>query len=486
MEGVVASVPNLDLATGFAVRSSRGLAILGTFVLAIGIGLIATMAGRAPDGWALTVAYPILAVLSLEGVSLWVAAFVTRRREQREVALKALHPNAPWMWSESWATGLIRSGRRRGLWADGILHLSVVPPACAFALRTDLQTSDWQGWGMVVAAGAISVIALGWVVQESIRYWRFGFSTFELETLPAVIGEQLRGYLTVPFALPAAAEFHVNLTCYSLGSREGGALWNAEQKVAASAAQARSRGVAIPVAFQIPASCEATNDGAMRVVWRLHATSGRRLFGYLEFFEVPVFRTAASAMRRSVSVAEKPRAAAAESARASCVSSRRTDQGGLDISIVAQRNALARSAGGKIAGGATIAVFTGVFLDTLLRMIWSDKVGWIWGALLGIVGLGIYLAVHRVRARARTTVTIDGESLRIAYRRLGRMVQQQVPRSAITGARVRTAKLDGKKQCYDVELVGEEAPLQDIGVMLDEEDANRVVAEMRGALGLQG
>src|SRR5262249_54244054 len=74
-------------------------------------------------------------------------------------------------------------------------------------------------------------------------------------------------------------------------------LWQTEQHVSAGVTGVDSTGRTIPVEFALPANAYVTDqdDSSDQVVWVLHAEAKLPGIDYSDDFEVPVFRTAASA-----------------------------------------------------------------------------------------------------------------------------------------------------------------------------------------------
>ncbi len=156
--------------------------------------------------------------LTVGGSVLFYLAFFKGPAEQAlRAAIRRRHPNQPWMERREWA-------------ARRIVHSNVVPALLmwfwvigwcgAFAL---IGTVNYDkivdalavSWAHRIAA-AIFVLAtfvgLTFAVQTTLSWWRFGRSVLRLDTLPAFMGDRLRG--RVQARLPSVpAPVQLTLTC---------------------------------------------------------------------------------------------------------------------------------------------------------------------------------------------------------------------------------------------------------------------------------
>ncbi len=160
---------------------------------------------------------------------------------------------------------------------------------------------------------AVGVGLLVWAVRATIRRRRYGTSVLELGTLPAVVGHALEGTLRTPAGLRPPEGFRVVLSCIRRVTSGSGRnrstseriLWQEERRATAS-------GVGVPVAFAIPTDATPSDPGRSddRTLWRLEVSAEVPGVDYAAGFEVPVFRTAESALPRT----ETEQAVAARSA----------------------------------------------------------------------------------------------------------------------------------------------------------------------------
>jgi hypothetical protein len=260
-----------------------------------------------------------LAVVALVfgGVGFGGIIAVLRGRRGAEAALdrQARHPDAPWLWREDWAARRIAdsSGMETGFaWAFAILWNLISVPSSVLAVRAAMN----EGNRAALIALLFPVVGLGllvWAVRATLRRRRYGTSVLELQTLPAVIGHALEGTVRTPPDLRPGDGFRVMLSCIRRVRTGSGRnrstsesiLWQEERRVPAG-------GLGVPIAFALPPDAVAADPkrGDERTLWRLEVSAEVPGVDYVSRFEVPVFRTAASAQPRT----EAEQAVAASSA----------------------------------------------------------------------------------------------------------------------------------------------------------------------------
>lgn len=267
----------------------------------------AIMAARAlaQRDWAQAGFLAIFALV-FGGVGIGGIVAVLRGRRGAEAALQreARHPEAPWLWREDWAARRIAdssAAEMRAAWAFTILWNLISIPSSVLAVRAALQ----EGNRAALIALLFPVIGVGllvWAVRATIRRGRYGTSVLELGTLPAAVGHALEGTVRTPAGLRPAGGFRVVLSCIRHTTSGSGRsrstsesiLWQEEHRAPAGA-------LSVPIAFALPADAVPSDPpgGDDRTLWRLELSAEVPGVDYAARFEVPVFRTAASAAPRT-------------------------------------------------------------------------------------------------------------------------------------------------------------------------------------------
>ena len=216
----------------------------------------------------------------------------------------------PWLWRKDWASSRLRDGAGREALRAWGFGLAFGIPALATGVLIAWVVANEDNYRILLAtplplAGIYMLIR---AVRATLRYFRYGSSTFELETLPGVVGHALSGTLRT-WARPEGNEpFRATLSCLRLITCESGTgnaqapserlLWQQELRVVGRGERDGAGGrTIVPLAFTIPGHVEPTDadDAFNQIVWRLAVTLEMPGVDYRTSFEVPVFRTAASA-----------------------------------------------------------------------------------------------------------------------------------------------------------------------------------------------
>jgi len=243
------------------------------------------------------------------GTGLIAAAWAGRQETARRQELQTRHPDEPWLWRQDWAAGRIDDAGRKGqyaLWAFAALWNLIAFPSAFFALR-EFQRS---GNRLSLIALVFPLVGIGLIVaalRSSDRQRKFGLSTFELATLPAVIGHGIAGTVRIASELLPPEGFLATLSCVNLRTTGSGddrsttetIRWQEQQKMVgqrASGGPGSGLVTSVPVHFRLPPDVSPTDDANYndRIVWRLELTAAVPGVDYDARFEVPVFRTAAS------------------------------------------------------------------------------------------------------------------------------------------------------------------------------------------------
>ena len=246
------------------------------------------------------------------GFGLIVYGRYASRKSAEEDALQQLHPNEPWMWRPDWARGRVLGANKQTMvftWAFAVFWNLISAPLLLQVPKEFIEKDN----KLALLGLMFPVIGLGllvWAVRATLRWRKFGASTFEMSAVPGVIGGRLRGRIQT--ALPSVPEsgFEIKLSCVRRIERDrsGGQgghgnrsatekiLWQEEQTIQPAALGIGYRGVSAPVEFVIPYECEPADesDPSNRVIWRLECNADVPGVDFRCTFEVPVFKTADS------------------------------------------------------------------------------------------------------------------------------------------------------------------------------------------------
>lgn len=242
------------------------------------------------------------------GLAGMAAMWAGRRKLQEQTELRSKNPDQPWQWQRDWASGRIEDSSRGTLWtswAFAVFWNMIGFPSGYLGVQAALQQGKPGGYVALVFP-LIGIGLLVWAFRATIRYRKYGVSRLELATRPAVIGHSLVGTVRVSTSIESPEGFLATLSCVRRVTSGSGknrstsetVLWQDEQR----AAGARARDAAgwrtdVPVQFRIPADVEpcSLGDPDNRVLWRLTLSASVPGVDYASVFDIPVFRTEASA-----------------------------------------------------------------------------------------------------------------------------------------------------------------------------------------------
>jgi hypothetical protein len=209
--------------------------------------------------------------------------------------LRAANPDAPWMWRDDWAAGVVRTSARRDanrLTIIAIAWCVATSPILFIVPHRVLRNADYFAIPSLIFP-LIGIVMLIWSMRLRRRVRRYGESRFVMASVPGQIGGALTGAIHVEKPLPPGEQVAVELECINRTTRGfwhsltvwDRILWHADQTPISDSTGS------IAVAFMIGADCRPTDDSnpKSRIVWRLSARAGR----YRAEFEVPVFRVGA-------------------------------------------------------------------------------------------------------------------------------------------------------------------------------------------------
>ena len=212
----------------------------------------------------------------------------------------------PWLQRKDWASGRLKDSAGRAAWRAWGFGLAVGIPALATGVLIAWVVANEDNYRILLATPLplAGIYMRARALRTTLRYFRYGSSTFELRTLPGVVGHGLSGTLRTRARATGNETFRATLSCVRLinsGTAQAPLerlLWQQELRVVGRSERDGAGGCTIvPLAFTIPGHIEPTdaNNAFNQIVWRLAVTRDMPGVDYRTSFEVPVFRTAASA-----------------------------------------------------------------------------------------------------------------------------------------------------------------------------------------------
>ncbi len=205
----------------------------------------------------------------------------------------------PWLAHKDWARGEVLSSDRRsvlGLWLFTLFWNGVSWPVIYAVSKNPPR--DKTAW-LVLFFPAIGIVMAGVAIRATLRYKKFGTSTFKMLSIPGTIGGSLSGVIQTNTKIRPEDGFNIHLKCLKRETTGTGKnkrtverlLWEDYKTLRAEMLQDDQRRSGIPVFFEIPADCRET-DAAESIGWRLEVSAKVPGIDYTTSFEVPVFRLA--------------------------------------------------------------------------------------------------------------------------------------------------------------------------------------------------
>jgi len=328
-------------------------------------------------------------------------------------ARKAAAPGQPWLWRDDWASRRIQDTDRAqagNLWGFALFWTLVSVPAAYFGVRQALQTGDKAPW-VVLLFPAIGCVLIAAAIYATLRVRRYGRSVLELAAVPAPLGREITGTIRVSRGLDPAHGVQLELSCIRRVTSGSGKnrstreeiLWQDEQAIAGGSRQ--YDGVSIPVRMAIPAEAEPCDDSNAlnRVLWRLVARVTTPGVDYAATFEVPVFRTAESALPPPEELVQRHRAEIAEYRLPADAPVRLTETGG----GVIVEFPMGRNPGAALGLTLFVAIWGGVVV-ALFRL----GAPWFFRVVFGGFGV-LLLAIAAWLWLGRAALEAGGEGLRV-------------------------------------------------------------------------
>lgn len=353
--------------------------------------------------------------------------------------LRRQRPDEPWTWRADWARRRMRGSETATMavaWLFAVVFSAFSAP---LALKLPEALEDGAGAAALLAMFPLASLGmLYWAISSTLRWRRFGRVELELETLPGVIGGELRATVHLGRAVAAPRGFGLRLTCVRRRRRRKSTtesiLWQESRRLAPHAVGQGPSGTAVPVAFTIPyeALPSSADFSADRIIWRLQVEAALPGADLSSQFEVPVFKTSESSEEVSQTLGLE--------ADAEAPAHGFNDTGG-PLELSADPDILVRTrpggdlelyfpAGRNRAGALAVSIFTALWLGftafawkaapvqpLMLAVVLAPFA--LVGLLLAYLSLAMWLQSVRVRA--------DRRGITVARRMWGRDALTHIP-----------------------------------------------------------
>lgn len=239
------------------------------------------------------------------GFGIITAGILGAKQEKREGARQAERPEEPWLWRDEWKSGAIRCSSKGSLVVSIIFALlwNLISTPALFALPGELADENYAAL-FILLFPLVGLGLLLWALYEIAKWMKYGESSFEMATVPGVVGGYLAGTVQVDRWLEPPEGFRLRLVCIhrrvtgsgkNRSTRED-VLWEDSQVLSHALDDPDRARTVLPVHFQIPFDCEPSTPekSDTRTLWRLEVTAAVPGVDYKAEFEVPVFKTDAS------------------------------------------------------------------------------------------------------------------------------------------------------------------------------------------------
>ena len=235
----------------------------------------------------------------------------------KQEAVRASHPDAPWMWKPEWVSRRIDAHTRRGAIGSWFIALFVTALSSPLLWKVPERAAEESnpllyGFWVFPLAGLVLIVRAGYTTR---RWRKFRSSQLELTSLPGLVGGRLQCVLHLGTSITSTQGMQFRLDCireYRSGGDRGTQtriLWQQETPVAHSAFMLGPQGTSVPFEASIPFECAPTDesDPSDKIVWHLSAHAALGGVNYRASFEVPVFKTAQSSDQITLETGGLPR-----------------------------------------------------------------------------------------------------------------------------------------------------------------------------------
>jgi len=247
------------------------------------------------------------------GLLLITMAVVGVRTGKQQDAARAANPDKPWLWRKDWAEGRVNGGDPRATITAWVFTAfwDVISAFLAFTVLPKLlKDSDPKA-----ILGAIfplaGILITGFAVRGTLRIWRYGRTSFWCDSVPCSPGGRVKGSIHLKLLTSTPHGIDLRLSCKRRIVTGSGkkrsvnefVLWQEEKKVPGESVMPGPADAQVPVEFVLPADAYETDghNPSDSVYWELHARADVPGVDFSDNYELPVFRTQASAAVASAS-----------------------------------------------------------------------------------------------------------------------------------------------------------------------------------------
>ncbi len=361
------------------------------------------------------------------GLGLLIAAWKAPKEKDESLPQ---YQASPWLLNDDWQTATIRSSSRLAMWGAWAFAaiwnlISAATPFLAYR-----EVVEKQNYVALVALlfPLVGVVLIGWAIQRTLEWRRFGAAPLTLDPFPGSIGGHVGGVIDLNLPYDGNARFQLTLTNiqhYVSGSgknrsRKEKALW---QDVQVAHAEFGGSGTRLSFRFDVPedlAESDADPEGDAYNAWRLNLKAELPGTDLDRDYDIPVYRTAQQSRSLSDRVVQQSREALGvandESVRNAI--DVRQGSGGTSLLYPMGRN-IGASIGGFIVGAAFAASGWYLVVEEGQRIFGS-----IFGGVGGLIALvTLYMMLNSLEvSRQGSSVTAVRRVLGIPVRR--RSMQQ--------------------------------------------------------------
>jgi hypothetical protein len=285
------------------------LGLFGLPFLGMGLAFMFQSASRGgTQGWMGAIFGFFFACIGLLLIAMAVAGV---RISKQQDAARAANPDKPWLWRKDWAEGRANGRDPRANITAWVFTAfwDVMSALVAFTVLPNLIKDGDLKVILAATFPLAGIFITAFAARGTLRIWRYGRTSFWCDSVPFSPGGRVEGsiHLKLPTSTPHGVD--LRLSCKRrivTGSGENGSvnelvLWQEEKNIPAEAMMYGLQDAQLPVEFALPAdACETDeHNPGDRVHWQLHARADVPGVDFSDNYELPVFRTQASAAAAS-------------------------------------------------------------------------------------------------------------------------------------------------------------------------------------------
>jgi hypothetical protein len=239
-------------------------------------------------------------VFAFGGVGLGLIIFTLRARKPKDSS-NPVFRDKPWLINDQWQSSMIKSGSRTAMFFMlGFAALwNLISAPLPFVVYREVSRNQNYAALFGLLFPVIGIALLGWAIQKTREWKRFGPAPVKLDPFPGAIGGHVGGTIDIRLPFEPGARHELSLTSlysYMSGSgknrsRSESAKWQDSQVVRG---EPGSKGTRLTFRFDVPAGLtesDAAKEGDSYYLWRLNL--GTELAGadIDRNYEIPVYAT---------------------------------------------------------------------------------------------------------------------------------------------------------------------------------------------------